>query len=336
MHNKIIGIEPRFNTDLALIKNAGIEWIRQDFVFPFSDKVGGLATAGHLDKLREVENYHRNGIKIMGTTPLIGYMAYEASAGRDVWHHLMPEWAGDYKEDIFYKTYEDVCEAMARETAGTIDMWQIDNEMDIEIFRGPLSIEQAARLLAAGARGIKRGNPAAKTSINPAWLHDGSIYLFKELYHGANAGLFDYAGIDGYFGSWSEGGPEAWTDLANKLYELTGKPVIVHEWGYSAFTREPAPGADKSDGVCKYGWINHWKNGHTEEEQAEYVDEALKLFARHPHIAGSFFFMWGDPEACFHCGQKGCPSECSWGLQKIDGTLRKAYYAFKDAVAKYY
>jgi hypothetical protein len=226
---------------------------------------------------------------------------------------------------------------MARETVGLIDLWQIDNEMDIDVFKGPLSIEQSARLLISGARGIKKGNPAAKTSINPAFLGDNSIYLYKTLYSGSQD-LFDYAGIDGYFGSWQQGGPRSWIGVIDKIYELTGKPVLIHEWGYSAVDREPeedGSGHNLND-VCYHGWFNVWKNSHSEDEQAEYIKEAMKIFAEHPHVAGNFFFMWGDPKSCFHCGQPGCPAECGWGLMDINGRLRKAYYTLQDTIKKYY
>jgi len=43
-------------------------------------------------------------------------------------------------------------------------MWQVSNEMDIRIFRGPMTVEQAARFLKAGSLGIKEGNPEMKTA----------------------------------------------------------------------------------------------------------------------------------------------------------------------------
>jgi len=36
--------------------------------------------------------------------------------------------------------------------------------MDIRIFRGPMTVEQAARFLKAGSLGIKEGNPEMKTA----------------------------------------------------------------------------------------------------------------------------------------------------------------------------
>lgn len=336
MKKKIVGIEPRFHTDISLIKDAGIEWVRQDFPFPFADKVGGAQTDEYLKKLEEARNYAANGIKIMGTTPLVGWISYDSEQGRSAWKWNMPTWACDHEQESFYRVYEDACEAMAAETAEIIGLWQIDNEMDIDVFRGPMSAEQAARLMAAGARGIKRGNPAAQNSINPALMSADTEYFFRTLY-APGVDLFDYAGIDGYFGSWIPGGPENWPPVIDRIYELTGKPVIVHEWGYSALDRAIEPLKEGETAVvCRHGWPNRWGNGHDEQTQADYIVATLKIFAEHQHCAGQFFFMWGDPESCFHCGGNACPAECGWGFQKTDGTLRKSYAAFRDAVRRYY
>jgi hypothetical protein len=88
---------------------------------------------------------------------------------------------------------------MGGQTAGLVQLWQVSNEMDIRIFRGPMTVEQAARFLKEGSLGVKEGDPEAETSINPAGLGADGRWLFENMYAKGEK-TFDYAGIDGYFG----------------------------------------------------------------------------------------------------------------------------------------
>lgn len=69
-------------------------------------------------------------------------------------------------------------------------------------------------------------------------------------------GVFDYVGIDAYYGSWSAGGPEMWTKYIDDVYEVTGKPVMIQERGCSTLqTGAPRPEEDKNrrfdNSVCR-------------------------------------------------------------------------------------
>ena len=90
------------------------------------------------------------------------------------------------------------------------------------------------------ARGLKHGNPAAKPGINLGFMNEYAEWLLGELYRCEDS-PFDYIGIDGYMGSWQEGGPDDWKWYIDKAYALTGKPVIINEWGYSTLQRGPNP-----------------------------------------------------------------------------------------------
>ena len=78
-------------------------------------------------------------------------------------------------------------------------MWQVSNEMDIDMFRGPLSTEQVERFLLVGARGLKKGNPEAKVDINAADFESAEKF-YRDIYSKPDT-PFDYAGIDGYLES---------------------------------------------------------------------------------------------------------------------------------------
>ncbi len=344
---RIVGVSPWSNPNYKLMREAGVEWVRVNIPLPFVDRLGGELSPRFLKVLEDVKNWTNNGFKVMGVTPLAGTTSFDKETGKQsVWHRNMPEWAGEIDTDLYYETYEKICEYMAEYTRDLIGMWQVSNEMDIEEFRGPMNREQAARFMQAGGRGVKKGNPDAKPGINPAswdpvsWGTPDGRWLIDVLYNEKNS-PFDYAGIDGYYGSWSAGGPEDWIVKVDEIFDVAKKPVLINEWGYGSIggpaKESLVPVAPGQCSVCNTGaFHNVWKKEHSEAEQAEYISTALKIFATYPNILGSFFYSWGDSATCWHCGQPNCPAECGWGVVDKDGNPKPSYYAFKETALKYY
>ena len=333
---RILGVTPHSNPNYELMKEGGIGWVRLGFGFPFQDKIGGKLNENFLKELEEAKEVRKIGLRIMGITPLAGVMAYDDKDKKTAWRPQIPAWAGSIDSVSYYETYEKACGELARQTKGIVDLWQVSNEMDIDVFRGPLSIEQAERFLTAGGLGLKQGNPEAKVDINPATLDKGEP-LFRALYSKPDT-PFDYAGIDGYFGSWEPGGPQDWIPVIEKIHDITGKPVLINEWGYPSIEGSGKPLKQKvGNPVCdKQKWINVWRKEHSPEEQAAYVQIALKIFGTYPNVAGCFFYDWGDDAVCYHCGQKGCPSECGWGMVDSQGKPKPAYYTFKSVAPEFF
>jgi hypothetical protein len=311
-------------------------WVRLSFDFPFDDKLGGKLNEKFLKELEEAKKVRKTGLRIMGVTPLAGAMAYDEKDKKTAWRPQIPAWAGSIDSDSYYETYQKSCEELGRQTKGIVDMWQVSNEMDIDVFRGPLSIEQAERFLTAGARGLKQGNAEAKADINPAGLDTGEA-LFRALYSKPDT-PFDYAGIDGYFGSWEPGGPQDWIPVIEKIHDITGKPVLINEWGYSSIQGSGKRLKQKvGNRICEMQkWDNAWGKGHTPEEQAAYAQIALKIFGTYPDVVGCFFYDWGDDAVCYHCGQKGCPSECGWGMVDSLGKPKPVYYTFNSMAHEFF
>ena len=121
-----------------------------------------------------------------------------------------------------------------RECAELCEYWQVANEPDIDIFKGDMTDEQSVRFLISVAKGLKKGNPNAKPGINLGFMTPYSEWLLRELYQIPDT-PFEYIGLDGYMGSWQPGGPSDWLWYIDKAYDITGKPVIINEWGYSTF-----------------------------------------------------------------------------------------------------
>jgi hypothetical protein len=326
--------------DYILMKQAGIEWIRVGFPYPFKDKLHEELNPQFTERVEHAKTLRKKGFRIMGVTPLSGSFRFNQKLGKSVWHSELPEWAGGYDSDRYYEAYREGCREIGEQTAGVVQLWQVSNEMDISIFRGSMTVEQAARFMKEGSLGVKEGNPEAETSINPAGLGVDGRWLFENLYAKGD-GAFDYAGIDGYFGSWAPGTPESWRPLLEEIHRIAKAPVIIHEWGYSSIGRvKERPEGSAPEGwngwnCYEKAWYNVWKREHSEAEQAEFVKAAMTLFAEVPYLAGNFFFRWRDPPTCWQCGQPDCPSECGWGLLDVKGKPKLAYYAYKEAVKSF-
>lgn len=336
--NHMIGLTPAGDFHPALVRDAGIRWLRVGVGFPFDDRVGGRLRESFVKGVGKLRSLHAQGFQLLCGTGSPGSYRYDAAKKQTTWQPSLPEWAGTHEEDRYYETLEASCAEMARQLRGVVSWWKISNEPDIDIFRGPLNDEQINRFLLAGARGILAGNPDAKCGINLGGPNDKARALAAAIYQ-INDSPFDFIGIDGYFGSWQRGGPENWPAFIDEAHAITGKPVIIAEWGYSSLQEGPIaddPERKKpyNQDVCKAKrWGKVWRERHTPEEQAEYVRACVPIFAEHPHCIGNFFFRYGDTETCWQCGQPLCPAECAWGMVAVDGTPKPAYHALREANA---
>lgn len=239
-----------------------------------------------------------------------------------------------------YKVAEEAGEYLSRTCIDICEYWQVANEPDIDIFKGEMTDEQSVKFLMAVATGLKKGNPNAKPGINLGFMTPYSEWLLKQLYRVVDT-PFEYVGIDGYMGSWQPGGPDDWLWYIDKAHQITGKPVIINEWGYSTLQSGSNPDPEYkrkyNQSVCKNkSWEHTWRDKHSPEEQADYIRECMKIFAEHPAVIGEFFFRWSDTETCWQCGDPLCPAECAWGIVDVDGNLKPGYYALKESYEKYF
>lgn len=336
MAKRIVGISPwspRGKADYNLMREAGIEWVRQNSTFPYGNSADEISKE-YLDALDLYVKTKSAGMRQACVSPIPAGFRYNDETGKRQAYRSFPEWAGSFDSDLFYEITFETAKKLAEDTKDYIELWQVSNEMDIVEFRGDMTIEQAGRFLVAQAKGLRAGNPDALLGINPAhYSSEESLYLYRLCYH-ENEGLFDYVGVDGYFGSWSPGKVQDWVEVIDYLFELTGKQVLINEWGYPSTGGAPDP--DGTAKPCDCGHFRYaWREGQTEEEQAAYVATGVRLLLTYPNVMGFLYYSWGDDEICWHCGKRNCPSECSWGITDGHNNPKPAYYAFKENVLMY-
>lgn len=340
MRELMIGTSAHPDADGELLKEAGIGWVRTSFPFPFRERVGGELTKEYAAARERAEQMHGNGFRLMGVTPLPGIATRERDEEGNLqfrrWNRRVPDWCGELGSEQLRRTYRRTCRWLAEYLGDLVPAWQVANELDIYPFAGGMNPKQACDLLHAGATGLKEADSSLLVGLNltAGW---GRTLYFVGYFHGKSAGPLDYVGLDGYYGTWQEGGPESWENRIETISAWTGAPVLVNEWGYSSAggvmnEEEKRSGAS----VCDlHKWKHTWGSGHNREGQAEFVREAFEVFRRRREsILGLFFYRWEDQQECWQCGAPDCPAETAWGLVDREGRPKPAYHSFKEGTER--
>ncbi len=303
---------------LDLIRAAGFGWVRTDVPFPWRGRIGELG-AQYLTFRARAHELGRAGLQIEAISPY--------PRGWDI-----PE-AADPGSPTFLATYREACRFLAQDLGSLVPVWQVANEMNLEMFRRPLDEVGALAYLRAGAAGLAEGNPSARVGVNMAGFDAAAMRMYRELY-GGGKGTLDWVGTDGYFGSWEAGGPDSWIEKLDHLTRVAGRPVIIQEFGYASAGRVlSADERTAGDWHRQKGWGHGWAPAgytpeHTAALQAVYAARCLDLFSAHPAVQGLFWYCWSDHERCWQCHQPDCPLETAWGLVTVDEQPKPAYAVF--------
>lgn len=319
--------------DYALMRDAGIGWVRLGFRAPFADETMTATTAEFQAQEREVERIASHGLKLMAYTPFPG-------GDPDIGGHY-PAWGGPPGGEGYLAHYEAVCAWLAERFRGVADAWQIANELNLPFWAGDLSPDQAVAFLQHGGRGVKRGHPEALVGFNMAGFGETAMAMYAQLFGpppAADAIAFDYVGCDGYMA------PDLWPDKFAQLKAITDRPIVVQEFGYASagitLSEEQTrahPFTDAHDRCRWLGWPHSWEDhGHTPADQAAYVARCLELFAAEPRVSGAFIWRWDDAPRCWLCGRPSshCPGTGRWGLVDEEGRPKPALDAFRTRAAR--
>lgn len=212
------------------IKNANIEWTRFDVPFPFDAQ--GNETEEYKAFKERVLKYKTNGIKVMAVTPFPDAFLRNGIDVRKAEDKPKIERVSEF----LVKDLKDICSA-----------FQIANEIGIPRFTLPFSVKEGAEFIGICAKAMapfKGDMPICYNSAGPQT--DLNLYLMPYMEY------FDFIGIDIYMGCFFFGTMWMFEMLLRYLYAMTGKPIVLCEFGYIG-GGAPKTRQEKSDIIKSYG-----------------------------------------------------------------------------------
>jgi len=194
------------------VKGAGLEWNRADIAFPF-DKEGRIRQE-YLDWKEKIRRYRENGIRIMAVTP---YPRTFIEYGIDP---RLPENEARVRETAVF---------LINDLRGLAEAYQITNEMGLPQFTKPLTTKEAVRFIGIQLQAMhpfKGGELLGYNSSGP----QTDLHSLMRPWHK----YCDWVGIDIYIGCFVAAGNWMFVfdALLRYLWSLTGKPIILCEFGY--------------------------------------------------------------------------------------------------------
>lgn len=317
------------------IKGANIEWIRIDIPFPY-EKDGSISEAYKSFK-EKCKRFQNNGIKVMAVTPYPNdYIAYGA----------------DIRTAEGEKKVREIGEFLINDMKGFVSGFQVTNEMGIPRFTIPLTMAEAVKFIAVNLEvmyPLREDIIIGYNSAGPeAGLHAGLLPYVK---------YCDYVGVDIYMGCFFTMPGFIWLfeALCRYLYAMTGKPVLVQEFGYLS-GGAPKTKAEKKAMLQRYGASSEKE---AEKNIVSFVENMPKHFSDHikyvceNDTSRYFGFLFrSDMKNHFYCelpritkipgyphtpkGQADFFSDCIERLYKLDFICGCNIYCYKDPDKCYY
>ena len=202
--------------DYETIKEAGIEWTRKDIPFPYN--ADGSLSAHYLGWKAEMQAYADNGIRVFAITPYPDdYIAYGLDP-RD------PE----AREGI-----QDIARFYIEDLKGIVGAIQVTNEMGIDRFTYPLTLDEAAYFIGMQLEAMYPVRGDIIIGYNLGGLAIVSLPFKMTEYHQ----YCDYVGLDMYLGSFEDISHDIdhYLVILGFVRKVTGKPIIMCEFGYIGY-----------------------------------------------------------------------------------------------------
>lgn len=205
------------NGNYEQIKNANIQWVRFDCgSLPF-EKDGSLSK-GYLDYKAKAKAYADQGFKVMCITP---YPDDFIDAGLDP------------RDEKNKAEIQRIAAFYATDLQGIVSAFQITNEMGVEHFTLPLTLQEAADFIGMQAEAMM----SVKKDIIVGFNCGGTKLYNLCTYMKPYLQYCDYVGMDVYLGCFDNIMKDlVFMDLIlRSLWAYTGKPIILCEFGYIGY-----------------------------------------------------------------------------------------------------
>ena len=224
------------NEDYEKLAAANIRWIRVDIPYPYTETDGEWSES-FLNFKERCRGYVEHGFKIMAVTP---YPQSFLACGHDI------RKAG---EDA--KIAAITCAAV-EDLRGLVHGLQVCNEMGIPRFTHPFTMQEAAHFIGVQLKALAAVQGDILVGYNSAGPQADLHALLQPYYR-----YMDYVGFDLYVGCFFGYPGFLWMydALARYLWAMTGKPVLVQEFGYIS-AGKPKTRAEKQAILRGYGVKN--------------------------------------------------------------------------------
>ena len=242
-----------------LLNEADIEWFRDDIPFPYN-KDGSLSQH-YLNWKEESKEYVENGVRIFGVTPYPDdYIEYGLDPRKPENRKAIQEIAKFYMNDL----------------RGIVGAFQITNEMGIDRFTLPLTLEEAADFIGMQLEAMYPDRGDIIIGYNLGGLAILQLPGLMKEYHK----YCDYVGLDMYLGCFEPvlKNPNQYITILNFVRRITGKPIIMCEFGYIGLG-EPKTKEEKQAILEGYGFSS-------EKQARENIDEFIANLP--PDLADEF------------------------------------------------
>lgn len=234
--------------DYDLIKEGNIEWFRDDIPFPYN--ADGTISESYKNWKAYAQGYVDNGIRIFGVTPYPDdYIAYGL----------------DPRDPASREGIQDIARFYAEDLKGIVGAFQITNEMGIDRFTLPLTLDEAAEFIGMQLEAMYPVRGDIIIGYNLGGLSVAQLPFKMMEYHK----YCDYVGLDMYLGCFEPvlKNPDQYITLLNFVRRVTGKPIILCEFGYIGYG-EPKTDEEKTAILQKYGY-------NSEEEARANIDDFI-------------------------------------------------------------
>lgn len=222
------------NENYEMLNNAGLKWVRFDIPCPY-DRNGNIRQA-YIDFKERCKGYVENGIKVMAVTP----------------------YPKDYISDMDFNPVEDIEKTkelavfLYNDLKDITGAFQITNEMGLVGFMTPLTLEEAALYIGIQLEAISE----VKDENFPIGFNTADLIKVSRDLHKLMKPYLkycDYVGIDLYTGNQGKAEAKDYAKKVKKLYRMTGKPVIIEEFGFWS-AGSPKSAEQKAEILGIYGY----------------------------------------------------------------------------------
>lgn len=222
------------NGNYQQIKDANIQWVRFDMPMPF-DSNGNVSPVYNYYK-NIVKGYADNGIKVMLITPYpYDFLGIGIDPRTDEGKAFIRKTAQFYATDL----------------EGIAAAFQVSNEMGVEHFTSPLTLDEAAEFVGIQLEAMRQVNKDVIVGFN---LGNVTMYNFCNSMK-PYLQYCDYVGIDIYLGCFENVFKVLYVyDLMLRYaWNFTHKPIMVNEFGYIS-GGEQKTAEEKQAILQKYGY----------------------------------------------------------------------------------